>query len=114
MPGGCQYRTWITRTKSVCPRLLPMLTAAGKVTILLLMMAGPSALWAQDANGVDLHVFEFTSEFHMPLGRGRLDGLMACSGSQHRIAIYWNEPALFRDNASFLRYSDFISAGEVM
>ena len=113
MPGGCQCRIWMAkRIGSICPRLLPMLMVAGKVTVLLMMMAGPDALRAQDANGGDLHVFEFTSEFNLPMGRGRLDGLMATDGSQHRIAIYWIEPALFRDNASFLRYSDFILARE--
>jgi len=91
-----------------------MLTAAGKVTVLLLMIAGRGAVRAQDASGIGLRVFDFTSEFYMPMGRGRLDGLMASDGSQHRIAIYWTEPAVFRDSSFFLRYSDFIFAGEVV
>ena len=109
MPGACQYLMLIeNKTRSLLRRLWLILTASGKVTVLLLMIAGTGVVHARDANGIDLRVFEFTSEFYMLMGRGRLHGLMASDGSQHRIAIYWTEPAVFRDSSFFLRYSDFI------
>jgi hypothetical protein len=63
---------------------------------------------AANVNGIDVRLFEFTSEFYMPMGRGRFDGLMACDGTSYRIAIYWMEPAVYHDNTFFLGYSDFI------
>lgn len=115
MPGGRQYIMLIeNKTRSLLRRLWLILTASGKVTVLLLMMAVPGALRAEDANGIYLRVFEFSSEFYMPIGRSRLDGCMASDGSRHRIATYWLEPAVFRDSTFFLRYSDFIFDGEVV
>lgn len=112
---GRQFRGLIAkRTKSVLSCLLLMLRASGEVTVLLFLMAGSDAVRAEDANGTDLRVFEFTSEFYLPRGRGRLDGIMACDGSHHRVAIYWIEPAVFRDSTSFLRYSDFLFAPEAV
>jgi len=113
MFGGLRFHGLVAEgTESVLSSLLLMLTAAGKVTVLLFMMGG--LVRAEDANKTDLRVFEFTSEFHLPMGRSRLDGIMACDGSQHRIVIYWIEPALFRESPSFLRYSDFIFGPEVV
>lgn len=81
---------------------------ASKVAALLLMVAAASATPVQDSNGINLSMFQFTSECDTILGHCRLDGLMASDGSQHRIAIYWIEPAVFRDRTFFLGYSDFI------
>ncbi len=112
MFGPCQY--WmLIEAMSLLLRLLVIMAASGKVTVLVLMIAAPGAVRADDANGIDLRLFEFTSEFYMLMGRGRFDGLMACDGSHYRIAIYWIEPPLFRDRAFFLGYSDFIFSEEV-
>jgi hypothetical protein len=100
--------------KNTLSRLTLVLTTCVKVTVLLFIVAAPAAVRADDAMGIDLRLFEFTSEFYMPMGMGRFDGLMASDGSRHRIAIYWVEPAVFRDHTFFLGYSDFIfSAGRV-
>lgn len=87
---------------------------ASKVAALLLMVAAASATPVQDSNGINLSMFQFTSECDTILGHCRLDGLMASDGSQHRIAIYWIEPAVFRDRTFFLGYSDFIFSKEVV
>ncbi|MBN2182965.1 MAG: hypothetical protein JW715_13725 [Sedimentisphaerales bacterium] len=110
-----QYYVMIEkRIQDILLRLLPILIYTVKVTVLLLMIAMPGALYAEDANEIHLRVFEFSAEFYMPIGRGRLDGLMASDGSDYRIATYWLEPAVFRDSTVFLRYSDFIFDREVV
>lgn len=75
-------------------------TAATRVTVLLLMMAMASTVRAEDPNSTDLRVFEFVSRFYTPVAPGRLEGLVASDGSNHRIAIYWIEPDVFREAAS--------------
>ncbi len=50
----------------------------------------------------------------MPIGQGRVDGLMAAQEGRERIAIYWVEPAVFREAASFLRCCDLIFDGDVV
>ena len=103
-----------TMTRGIPPRPLVILTAWSKVTVLLFIVAAAAAVRADDVSGTDIRLFEFTSEFYMPMGNGRFDGLMACDGSRHRIAIYWIEPAVFHDNTFFLGYSDFIFRGDVV
>jgi hypothetical protein len=111
----CQHHFLMDNmTQRVLPRLLPKLTDAGKVTILLFTITCCGAVHAKDDNGIDLNILEFTSEFYMPMGRGCLDGLMASDGSNHRIAIYWIEPVMLRENTSFLCYGDFIFAPEAV
>ncbi len=84
------------------------LMASCTVTVLLLAGALPGAVRCVDANRIDPCLFEFTSEFFAPMGRMRLDGLMAYDGSQYRIAVYWVEPAVYRDMTVYLLYSDLI------
>ena len=109
----CQHRILIAaKTESILQRLWLILMASGKVTILLFMLAIPGAVQAHDVNGIDLRLFEFDSEFYMLMGRGSLYGLMATDGSQHRIAIYWIEPEVYRDHTFFLGRSDFIFSKE--
>jgi len=50
----------------------------------------------------------------MPMGNGRIDGLMASDDSRQRIAIYWIEPAVYHDSTFFLGYSDFIFEEDVV
>jgi hypothetical protein len=133
MRRGYRYRTLlrIRRTQRVFRKLLPMLAGAGRVTVLLFLIVGSGAMHAalalsrtggsndglngvEDTNGSDLRAFEFTCDFHVPAGQGRLDGLMASNGSQHRIAIYWIEPSLLRESTSLLRYSDFLFTPELV
>ena len=115
MFGTCQYLMLIeARTKSILRRLLLILTSSNKVTVLLLMTTLSGVACAQDAKGVDPSLFEFTSEFHTNIGSCRLDGLMACDGSQYRIVVYWVEPAVFHDSRFFLSYSDFIFSKDVV
>jgi len=109
-----QYQKLITaRMRNSFRRVFLALTALGKVTVLLFMIVLSGTVRADDANQPNLRLFEFTSDFYMPpMGRGRIDGLMASDGSQHRIAIYWIEPIVFRDHTFFLGYSDFIFSRE--
>ena len=105
------FKYWMliaAKTKSILRMLWLILTSSNKVTVLLLMTALPGVVCANDANGIDQCLFEFTSEFHTNIGACRLDGLMACDGSQYRIVVYWVEPAVFHDSRFFLSYSDFI------
>jgi len=111
----CEYRMLrANKTRGILPRLFLIMTAWSKVTVLLFIIVAPGVVRAGNASAVDLRIFEFNSEFYLPMGRGRLDGLMASDGSRHRIAIYWIEPAVFRDHTFFLGYSDFIFSGDVV
>jgi len=101
MFGTYWYRVFIA-AKSILQKLRLILTGCGKVTVLFILLASPGPMRADNVNGIGLRQFEFTSEFYMPMGRGRFDGLMACDGSQYRIAIYWIEPAVYHDNTFFL------------
>jgi len=109
-----QRRQLIARgIRNILRRVLLVLTASGMVTVLLFLVAASGVVRADDANQPNLRLFEFTSDFYMPpMGRGRLDGLMASDGSRQRIAIYWIEPAVFRDHTFFLGFSDFIFTHE--
>ena len=112
MFGTYWYRVFIA-AKSILQKLRLILTGCGKVTVLLILLSCPGPMRADNVNGIGLRQFEFTSEFYMPMGRGRFDGLMACDGSHYRVAIYWIEPAVYHDNTFFLGYSDFIFNGDV-
>ncbi len=113
MFGACQYRMPISRgTTNTFRRVLLVLRVLGRVTVLLFVITASGTVRADDAECANLRLFEFTSQFYMPMGMGRFDGLMASDCSQHRIAIYWVEPAVFRDHAYFLGCSDFIFSRE--
>jgi hypothetical protein len=84
------------------------LMAGGRVTVLLLLLGSHKTLYAEERNETSLRVFEFRCEFQMPITPGRYDGLMASDGDRQRIAIYWMEPAMFREAPSFLRCADLI------
>lgn len=105
---GIDQYLMLIKTKSISWRRCFMLTAPCKVIVLLLMIALSGVVCAHGSNGVKPCLFEFTSEFDTPMCRVRLDGLMACDGSQNRIAVYWIEPAFFHESRFFLSYSDFI------
>jgi hypothetical protein len=98
-----------------------------RATVLLWMMAGLAVVlgepsWgrtdgsaglpnqAQDGAMNDLRVYEFSCEFWLPMGPGHLDGRIASNGSETRVAIYWIEPALYRESSFFLRYADILFA----
>jgi len=89
-------------------RVFLVLMISCKVTVLLFIISVSGAMRADGSISTDIHLFEFTSEFYMPMGNGRIDGLMASDGSRQRIAIYWIEPAVYHDSTFFLGYSDFI------
>jgi hypothetical protein len=84
----------------------------GKVTVLFIAITACASLRADNVGGADTRFFEFISEFYMPMGNGRIEGFMASDGSRHRIAIYWVEPAVYRDHTFCLGYSDFIFSRE--
>ncbi len=110
---GSQYqKSMAWRMSNTLGGILLVLMASGRVTVLLFFVAVSGIVRADDANQPNLRLFEFTSDFYMPMGRGRFDGLMVSDGSQHRIAIYWIEPAVFRDYTFFLGCSDFIFTRE--
>jgi hypothetical protein len=90
------------------------LMAAGKVTVLLFLLGSHKILCAEDSNGAGLRVFEFRCQFWMPIASGRVDGLIASDGRRQRIAIYWMEPAMFREAPSFLRCCDLILDRDVV
>lgn len=120
MPRICLYELRGKKVEGIRRKLSSMLAAGGAVTVLFFLMAWRGIARAdadevrqtKDVNAADLRVFEFSCEFHIPVGQGRLDGLMAARGSHQRIAIYWVEPDLFRESATFLRYSDFLFTAE--
>lgn len=85
---------------------------AGVVAVLLFWITRHGTAGASDASQAGPSIFQFTCEFRCSVGRGHLEGLLASDGSQHRIAIYWIEPDVFRESASFVRYSDFIFHSE--
>jgi hypothetical protein len=101
MFGKYWYRMFIA-SKSIHQKLRLILTGCGRVTVLLILLASPGPMRAANVDGIGVRLFEFTSEFYMPMGRGRFDGLMACDGSHYRIAIYRVEPAVYHDNTFFL------------
>lgn len=108
-----QYKNlMLTRIRNISRRVLLVLRILSKVTVLLFIVASAAEVRADDASGANIRVFEFTSEFYMLMGNGRIDGLMVSNGSRHRIAIYWIEPAVYRDHTFFLGYSDFIFTKE--
>ncbi|MBN2312929.1 MAG: hypothetical protein JXM79_03300 [Sedimentisphaerales bacterium] len=107
-----RYKEFIvSKTRNIVRRVLLVLRIFSKVTVLLFIIAS-AEVCADDANGTHIRLFEFSSEFYMPMGNGRIDGLMAYDGSRHRIAIYWIEPSLYRDPTYFLVFSDFIFTEE--
>ncbi len=81
---------------------------SGGVTVLLFLLAACTTLYAQPSGGRGLAVYEFRCDFRTPIAAGRVDGLIATEAGRRRVAIYWIEPALFREAASFLRYCDLI------
>ncbi|TSA56557.1 MAG: hypothetical protein D4R45_00590 [Planctomycetaceae bacterium] len=110
-----QYKRFMTtRMRNIFRRVLLILIASVKVTVLFFIISTPGTLRADESSRTDLRLFEFTSEFYMLMGPGRLYGLMASDGPRHRIAIYWIEPAVYHDNTFFLGYSDFIFSGDVV
>jgi len=110
-----KYRMLIKgKVRSILIRLWLTITIWSTVTVLLILVVCPGPMRAANVNGVGMRLLEFTSEFYMPMGRGRFNGLMAYDGSQYRIAIYWMEPAVYHDNTFFLGYSDFIFSKDVV
>ena len=115
MFGAFNYRELrVNMTSNLTLKFLLILTAWSKVTVLFFIISMPGAVHADGSSRTSLRLFEFTSEFYMPIGQGRIDGLVASDGSRHRIAIYWIEPAVFRDYTYFLGYSDFIFEEDVV
>jgi len=104
----CLFASVFRKHPAIRPGSSRALRAAGKVTVLLCFLASHGTLCAEESNGAGLQVFEFRCEFRMPPGPGRVDGLMTSDGCRHRIAIYWMEPAVFRESASFLRCCDLL------
>jgi len=92
--------------------LVPMISC--KVAVLFFIIASSSFAHANDVNRNNMRLFEFSSEFYMPMGNGRIDGLMASDGSRQRITIYWIEPAVYHDSSYFLGFSDFIFEKDVV
>ena len=101
------------KMRNIFRRVFLVLMVSGKVTVLLFIII-LGAVRAGGASGTDMHLFEFTSEFYMPMGNGRIDGLMASDVSRQRIAIYWIEPAVYHDSSYFLCYSDFIFENDIV
>lgn len=87
------------------------LVARVKVTVLLFCLIACRTPTVRGDAENDSCVFEFRCEFWMPISPGRVDGLMATDGRRQRIAIYWMEPAMFREAPSFVRYCDLIFDG---
>lgn len=97
-----------------------------RVTALLLMiMSGPVTVlnrpvWSQatgprdqlhqvaDLAEAKLQIWEFSCEFYVPMGPGRLEGRIASDGARYRITIYWIEPVIYRETQLFLRYADIL------
>jgi len=84
-----------------------------KVTVLFFILI-LGVVRADGSGRTDVRLFEFTSEFYMPMGNGHIDGLMASDSSRQRIAIYWIEPAVYHDSSFFLGYSDFIFEEDIV
>ncbi|MCX5645284.1 MAG: hypothetical protein NTZ17_11475 [Phycisphaerae bacterium] len=109
MPRKCHpFASIFQKIQAVRSGSVHTLMATGRVTVLLFFLASNRTLYAQDSNGAGLRVFEFRCEFRMPIAPGHVDGLVASNGHRQRIAIYWIEPALFREASSFLRCYDLI------
>jgi len=89
-------------------RLSRARTAAGRLTVLLLLMAGQTLAEGPEDHAENLREFGFICEFQLPISRGRLDGRMASEGSRRRITIYWTEPDVFREGLSFIHCVDLI------
>jgi len=105
----CEHQELIRcKTRSTLIDLWYILKDWFKVTVLFILVVCPGPMRADDVNGIGLRLFEFTSEFYLPMGRGIFEGLMACDDYQYRIAIYWMEPAVYHDKTFFMGYSDFI------
>ncbi len=85
-----------------------ILMATGEVTVLLFAFAWHGNARAEEADGSDLLVLQFTCEFRIPMGRGCLYGLMASDGTCARIATYWIEPTVFRESSALVRSWDLI------
>lgn len=89
------------------------LPAAGRVTVLLLLLCVLIAP-ADDIAGVGTEAFEFTCDFHLPVGWSRVHGRLAGDGARQRIGVYWIEPTPLREGTHFLRYGDFLLAGDLV
>ena len=100
------------RNRSAVSTRAGAFAAASRVTVLLFLMAGHGAARGEDVHVPDLSVFQFSCRFYFLVGPGHLEGLMVSNGSQHRIAVYWIDPEVFRESTSFVRYSDFIFASD--
>lgn len=111
----CQYYQLIAvRMRNIFRRVFLVFMVSCKVTVLLFMITVSSTMYAGETGRIDLRLFEFTSEFYMLMGNGRIDGLLATDNSKSRIAIYWIEPAVYHDSLYFLGYSDFIFEKDVV
>jgi hypothetical protein len=108
------HRFMVTRMRNVFRRVFLVLKISCKVTVLLFIITVPVAVSADETSRIDMHLFGFTSEFYMPMGDGRIDGLLASDGFRQRITIYWIEPAVYHDSSYFLGYSDFIFEEDVV
>lgn len=114
-----QDRWWYRELMTQCLRRLvekslraPL--AVGKVTVLLLLLAGALAAGAQTPNELGQKVFEFTSDVFTPMGLSRLKGLMATDGIRHRITIYWIEPRMVRHSTHLLSACDLLFAEDAV
>lgn len=90
------------------PRLWYRPTVAGRVTVLLLLMAATAGPCAEQTLGDDLSVFRFTSESDTHMAPARLEGLMVSDGTRQRIAVYWMEPYVVRESSLFVCYADIL------
>jgi len=96
-------------TQGLLPKRFTVLATAGGVTVLALLL-GCDVVHGNAIARCDLRISEFACEFQLPVGAGRLEGRMASDGLRHRVAIYWIEPDVFREAASFVRYADLLFA----
>lgn len=83
-------------------------SGAGRLTVLLLLIAGQTLAEGPEDDAGNLREFEFVCEFQLSMSRGRLHGRMASEGSRRRITIYWTEPDVLREGSPFIHYVDLI------
>jgi len=109
MPDRAWYRESVAEClRRLVDKLLAALLAVGKVTVLLLFLAGAVPASAQTVNEQERQVFEFISDVFTPMGLSHFKGLMTTDGIRCRIAIYWTEPRLVRHSPVLLNACDVL------
>ncbi len=124
MFGNCECRK-LTGNGSArfLSRVSSLLPPGSRVTVLLFLSAGLTLMFAQparlraaksntegsptqDSTAESLRACDFSCEFYLPMGPGRLEGRIVSDASRSRIAIYWIEPGIYRESPFFVRYAD--------